>query len=150
MIRFAYAAMLAAVAMSAAPEAANSLEVKVAVPPEVVRMARDRLAGNARPQAPVLTLEGLEIGQDEGLTVRVLGPPDEQGMRRVIGVTSTIGAPQTKLKLPLQKVTLAVALNDRALEALAKDGIVSLVLEVRNNPSRKALRVDRVYFVKPE
>jgi hypothetical protein len=150
MIRFAYAMILAAVAMSAAPEAANSLEVKVAVPPEISRMARDRLAGNARPQSPVLMLEGLETGQDEALSVRVLGPPDDKGIRPVIGVTSTIGAPQKKLKRPLQKVTLAVPLNDRALDALIKDGVMSLVLEIRNNPSREALRVDRVYFVKPD
>jgi hypothetical protein len=114
--------------------AENTLEVKVSVPP----------AGIA---TPILMLQGLEIGANEGFSIRVLGPAVAGGERPVFGVAAIEGERQGAPKEPRQKMDLAIPLNVRAREALSAGREVSLGLEIRGNPEHKPLKVDRVYFV---
>ena len=87
--------------------AENTLEVKVSVPP----------AGIA---TPILMLQGLEIGANEGFSIRVLGPAVAGGERPVFGVAAIEGERQAAPKEPRQKMDLAIPLNARAREALHK------------------------------
>lgn len=115
------------------------------VPKEVAAQAARRVAGDATASPPILILEGLELGDNEGVTIRVRGPsePGSSAQGPILAVTSMVGRAQTAPKAPLQKVTLAVPLNDRASRLLIGRSEVALMLEVTKNPGRPPLKVDR-------
>jgi hypothetical protein len=104
--------------------------VDIPVPAEVARGAAP----------PILVLEGVELGQDEGITIQVLAG------RTVLGSAAMVGAKQSRPHPPLVIHTLIVPLNDRAREVLAGKSQVSLTLRVDAGPGRPALKLGRIYF----
>lgn len=121
--------------------------IRLTVPPEVSAQAESRAAGDASSPPPILVLEDLEVGDEEGLTLLVLGPePGSEKPRPVLGQASTVGLPQETPKAPLRKMTLAVPLNETASRFLAGKGKVSLTLEVEGSPGRPPLKFKRAYF----
>ncbi|HKV11712.1 MAG TPA: hypothetical protein VJ725_26435 [Thermoanaerobaculia bacterium] len=122
--------------------------LRLAVPREVSAQAASRAAGDASSPPPILMLEDLEVGDEEGLTVLVLGPaePGSGKPRPVLGQAATVGLPQKQPKAPLQKLTLAVPLNDEALRLVAGKSKVVLTLEVEGSPGRSPLKFKRAYF----
>ncbi len=142
--------VVAAALTCAAQEATRS--VLLEVPPEVSRQAVARSAGDASAPAAVLMLEDLELGSDEGLTIEVLGPPDEGSEEPgpVLAVAGTVGSPQEKPAAPLHHMTLAVPLNDLASRLLAEAREIRLTLRVAGSPGRPPLKFRRAYFQTPE
>jgi hypothetical protein len=126
----------------------DSTKVQVAVPKEVSARAAARLSGDSTAAPPVLVLDGLELGNNEGLTIRVMGPPESESSKAgaILGVAGMVGRRHNRQAAPLQKTMLVVPLNDRALKLLASHSEITLTLQVRNNPGRPPLKVDRVYF----
>ncbi len=121
--------------------------ITVTVPKDIAGRAARRLAGDATASIPILMLEGLEVGFKEGLTIRVLGPASREGEPRpVLAVTSIVGKSQTEPLEPLQKMTLTVPLNERALSHLAGRQSVTLILQIANSPGRPPVKVERAYF----
>jgi hypothetical protein len=142
----ALAAVLAPAAVGA-----GETTVRVMVPDEVAGRAARRAAGDATASVPILILEGVEIGDAEGLTIRILGPPEPGSPTPgpVLAVASMVGRAQATPRSPLQKVTLAVPLNDRASKVLAGRSEVTLTLKVTNSPGRPPVKVDRAFFRDP-
>lgn len=137
----------ASVLMCAArPETRTTL--RLTVPREVSAQAASRAAGDASAPPPILMLEDLEVGDGEGLTILVLGPsePGSGKPRPVLGQAATVGLPQKVPKMPLQKMTLAVPLNDTALRLVVGKKKVELILEVEDSPGRSPLKFKRAYF----
>jgi hypothetical protein len=121
--------------------------IRLTVPREVSAQAESRAAGNASSPPPILVLEGVEIGNEEGLTILVLGPEAASGKPRpILGQAATVGLPQEIPKEPLQKMTLAVPLNDTASRLLAGKSTVSLTLALEGSPGRPPLKLQRAYF----
>lgn len=144
---FIWPVVAAALTCAARQEASRS--VLLEVPSEVSRQAVARSAGDASAPAPVLMLEDLELGSDEGLTIEVLGPPDEGSgdpAGPVLAVAGTVGLPQARLAAPLHHMTLAVPLNDIASRLLAGDREIRLTLRVVGSPGRPPLKFRRAYF----
>ena len=140
--------VIAVTSLSAKQPEGGETQVRVAIPKAVSAYARARLSGETRAQPPILVLEGLELGQNEGLTIRVLGPTEPSSAKtgQVLGVVGTVGHKQHRPVAPLRKMTLLVPLNDRALAVLADNSEVTLTLIVENNPSRPPIKAERVYF----
>ena len=138
---------LAGAATCAADEAARTA-VKVTVPDEVGAEATARAAGDATAAAPVLMLEGVEVVPGEALTIRVLGPPpagsDEGG--ELLGTAATVGSSGADPEEPLERMTLAVPLNEHGSRLVAAGGEVTLTLEVEGAPGRPPLALARAYF----
>jgi hypothetical protein len=113
-----------------------------------VRRTKCRATGEAKAPPPILILEGVELGEGEGITVRVLGPSAAGSSvpAPVLRSASMVGQAQKVPKPPLRKTTLAIALNDRAVELLAGRSEISLTLSVTNSPGRARLKVARVFF----
>jgi len=117
----------------------SDLIVHVAVPEEIA-------AGGYR-GAPILALEGVELGNGEGLTLEVLGETGEASSERVLfGTASVVGHRQARPATPIWKANLLVPLTERAARMLAGRHDINLTLRVRNNPDRAPLKLDRVYF----
>jgi hypothetical protein len=143
-------AALAGVLVATAGEAADAT-VRVSVPAEVAAQAARRAAGDATAAPPVLVHDGMEIGEGEGLTIRVRGPADPGSSAKgpILAVTGMVGRAQRSPKPPLRKVTLTVPLNERGMALLAGRGEVTLTLEVTNNPGRAPLAVERAFLDVP-
>jgi hypothetical protein len=97
----------------------------------------------------VLILEGVQLGEGEGVTIRVRGPSEPGASGPIVAVTSMVGRAQRSPRPPLQKVTLAVPLNERGTKLLAGRREVTLTLEVTNSPGRPPLAVARAFFERP-
>lgn len=140
--------MAAASVLMCAAQTENRTTLQLAVPREVSAQAASRAAGDASSPPPILVLEDVEVGHDEGLTILVLGPaePGSSEPRPILGQAATVGLPQKALKTPLQKMTLAVPLNEKALRLVAGKSKVSLTLEVGDSPGRPPLKFKRAYF----
>jgi hypothetical protein len=140
--------MAAASVLMCAAQPDTRTTLRLTVPREVSAQAASRAAGDASSPPPILILEDLEVGDGEGLTIRVLGPaePGSSNPPPVFGQAATVGLPQKTLKKPLQKMTLAVPLNDKALHLVAGKSTVSLTLEVEDSPGRPPLKFKRAYF----
>jgi len=123
------------------------MTIRLAVPKQVAAQAAARAAGDASSPPPVLMLEDLEVGNGEGLTLRVLGPaePGSSGPRPVLAVSATVGSPQKVPAAPVQHLTLAIPLNEKASRLLKGKSEVTLTLEVEDSPGR-TLRLKRAYF----
>ena len=139
---------LAAVLAAAVAEGGETT-LHLTVPVEVAARAARRSAGDATTSPPILILEGVEVGDDEGLTISVLGPAEPGSSGPVLAVTGLVGRPQTSPRAPLRKMTLAVPLNDRAAKLLVGRSDVVLTLRVTNSPGRPALKIDRAFFQDP-
>jgi hypothetical protein len=122
--------------------------VQVSVPKSVAAQATRRATGDAKAPPPILILEGVELGEGEGITIRVLGPSAAGSFvpAPVLGSASMVGQAQKVPKPPLRKTTLAIPLNDRAVELLAGRSEIVLTLRVTNSPGRTRLKVERVFF----
>lgn len=133
--------------MCAAADPGAETAVRVSVPKEVAAQAAARARGDAAAPAPVLILEGVELGRGEGLTFDVLGPADRRksGARPVLAVTGLVGEPQKVLVEPRQIMTLVVPLNDRALPLLAGKSEIALTIHVED-AGRPRLRFKRAFF----
>lgn len=139
--------MAAAGVLMCAAQPDTRTTIRLTVPREVSAQAESRAAGNAISPPPILMLEDLEVGDGEGLTLLVLGPePGSEKPRPVLGQAATVGLPQKVPKEPLQKMTLAVPLNETASRLLAGKSEVSLTLEVEGSPGRSPLKFKRAYF----
>jgi hypothetical protein len=140
-------ATVASVLMCAAQPSAETT-VRLKVPKQVAAQQTARAAGNASAPSPVLMLEDVEVGADEGLTIQILGPakPGSSEPRPVLGVAATVGQPQKVLKGPVRRMTLAVPLNDKASRLLAGKSEVTLVLQVEDSAGRPPLKFKRAYF----
>jgi hypothetical protein len=122
------------------------IAMRVSVPKEVSAQATARARGDAAAPAPVLVLEGVELGRGEGLTFDVLGPADHKsGTRLVLAVTGLVGEPQKVLVEPRQVMTLVVPLNDRALPLMAGKTEIALTIRVED-PGRPRLKFKRAFF----
>lgn len=127
----------------------SELTLRLTVPHGVSAQAARRAAGDPTASPPILILEGVEVGTDEGLTIRVLGPPEPGSPAPILAVTSTVGKPQATPRPPLQNMTLAVPLNDRASLLLVGRSDVILTLKVMNSPGRSPIKIDRAFFLAP-
>jgi hypothetical protein len=125
--------------------------VKLTVPKSVAALAALRAGGDSKVSPPILILEGVELGEGEGITIRVLGPSPGGASKSapVLGSASMVGQPQKVPNLPLHKTTLAVPLNDRAVELLAGRNEIILTLRVINSAGRAPLKIDRIFFQEP-
>jgi hypothetical protein len=126
--------------------------VKLTVPKSVAAHAALRAAGGAKASPPILILEGVEIGEGEGITIRVLGPSPGGASKSapVLGSASMVGQPQKVPKPPLRKTTLVVPLNDKAVQFLAGRSEIILTLRVINSAGRAPLKIDRIFFQEPD
>lgn len=88
------------------------------------------------------------MGQGEGLTIEVVGPPEpgSSGPGPVLAVAAMVGLPQKEPVAPLQRMTLAVPLNEKASRLLAGKNEVRLTLQVEDSPGRPPLKFERAYF----
>src|SRR5262249_28168240 len=138
--------------LTSAPDVGSETTVHLTVPKTVAAWAARRAAGDTQAPVPILILEGVELGDAEGITIQVLGP-SEPGMAApgpVLAVTSMVGRPQKTPQSPLHKTTLAVPLNDRAAQLLAGRSDVTLTLQVIKSPGRPALKIERAFFQEPD
>jgi hypothetical protein len=135
-------------AASCAAQPHGSMSLRIPIPAQVSRHAAARAAGDAAAPAPVLMLEDLEVGDGEGLKLQILGPADPKTGKPgpVLAVASTVGSPQATPRPPLQRMTLAIPLNDRAVAYLQGKKEARLVLQVANSPGRPAPKFKRAYF----
>lgn len=160
--------MLAGALLTGAAAAPGApVTVHLPVPARVAAQAASRAAGDATAAAPILMLEDLELGAGEGIEILVRAAPEpptaatghaegEERQERaerpdrhppVLGAAGTVGKRQaTHLAEPVERVTLAIALNDQASRLLAGKRSVTLTLEVEGNPGRPPLRFKRAYF----
>lgn len=135
---------------SAASQACDETRVLVSVPEAVSAEALLRARGDPGGSAPVLILENVELGMNEGVTIRVLGPkPSNSGQPPVLGVAETIGERQDRLKPPLRHMTLAIPLNDKALALLVDRREITLTLQVEDGARRPPLKMQRVFLHTP-
>ena len=124
----------------------------VAVPKPVAEQVKMQLGEDGRLRegrafrAPVLILEGVEIGQGESLTFRVLGPASRGAERPVLSVSGMVGSSQATPALPLQSIDLVVPLNQRSLVLLAGKTTLHIVLKVDRNPRRPPLKVKAAHL----
>lgn len=140
---------LTGIVVSAAAHTADTT-LRLTVPKSVAAHAARRAAGDATASLPLLILEGVRMGPDEGLEITVLGPPDETGgPSKILAVTGTVGSPQATPRPPPQKVTLPVPLNDEAAKLLAGRDEITLTLRVAGRPGRSPLEFDRAFFREP-
>ncbi len=125
--------------------------LRVIVPHDVSAQAARRAAGDPTASPAVLILEGVELGEGEGVTIRVRGPsaPGSSAKGPIVAVTGMVGRAQRSPQPPLQKVTLAVPLNERGTQLLVGRTEVVLSVEVTNSPGRPPLRVGRAFFETP-
>lgn len=125
--------------------------VRLTVPKSVAAHAALRATGDPKVSPPILILEGVELGEGEGITIRVLGPSPAGSSipAPVLGTASMVGQAQKVPKPPLSKTTLAIPLNDKALELLAGQSEIELTLRVTNSPGRARLKIERVFFQEP-
>jgi hypothetical protein len=149
---FVLTAALAAFMAFAGGGSTEDTTVKLTVPKSVAALAALRAAGDSKVSAPILILEGVEVGESEGITIRVLGLSATGGSKSppVLGSASMVGQPQKVPKPPLRKTTLAVPLNDRAVALLAGRSEIVLTLRVSNSPGRAPLKIERVFFQEPD
>ena len=142
----------AVAAIAAFAEGGSDTTVRLTVPKSVAAQAALRAAGDPKVSPPILILEGVELGQDEGITIRVLGPSGASASipAPVLGTASMVGQPQKNPKSPIRKTTLTVPLNDRAVELLAGRSEIVLKLRVTNSPGRARLKIERVFFQEPD
>lgn len=140
---------LAGVLMSGPSERGGETKLRLEVPKTVAEQASQRTGGDAHASPPILMLEGLELGYNEGLTITVLGPPQSGSSQPgpILAVSGMVGQPQKTLKTPLQKTTLAIPLNDKASQLLVGRREVTLILKSEGRPP---LKVDRAYFLNEE
>jgi hypothetical protein len=138
---------MAVVLMCAASPNAETT-VRLAVPKKVAEQAAARAAGNASSPPPLLMLEDVELGSGEGLTIRVLGPAAGGGpaSRPLLAESGMVGSRQKVLQAPVQRMTLAVPLNETASRLLKGKGEITLTLQVDGSPGRPPLKVKRAYF----
>jgi hypothetical protein len=122
--------------------------VRLTVPKKVADEAAARAAGNAASPPPVLMLEDVELGAGEGLTIRVLGPAEggTSPSRPLLAESGMVGSRQKVLQAPVQHMTLAVPLNEKASRLLKGKGEITLTLQVDGSPGRPPLKVKRAYF----
>jgi hypothetical protein len=141
----AWPVVAAVLTCAAQPEAMTT--VRLQVPPEVSRHASARAAGDASSPPPILMLEDLEVGSDEGLTIQVLGPPEKEGAEPpILAITATVGLPQATPQVPIQRMDMVVPLNDEGARLLVGKKEVRLTLRVVDSPGRPAPRFKRAYF----
>jgi hypothetical protein len=139
-----------AAALMCTPSKGSDTKLRIPVPKEVADQAARRVAGDAKAPPPILMLEGLEFGDNEGLTIKVLGEPEpgSAGPGPVLAVTGVVGQPQKTPKTPLQKINLPVPLNDTASQLLSGHNEVTLTLKLEGAGTRRApIKVDRAFFV---
>ena len=140
-------AAVALVLMCAAEHGAETT-VRLTVPKKVAAQAAARAAGDASSPPPVLMLEDVEVGAGEGLTLRVLGPAERgsPGSRPVLAMSGTVGSNQKAPPGPVQHMTLAVPLDEKASRLLKGKSEITLTLQVEGRPGRPALKFKRAYF----
>jgi hypothetical protein len=137
-----------AVLLMCAADPNTETTVRLTVPKKVADQAAARAAGNAASPPPILKLEDVELGSGEGLTIRVLGPaePGSSRSRPVLAESGMVGSRQKVLQAPVQKMTLAVPLNEQASRLLKGKSEITLTLQVDGSPGRPPLKVKRAYF----
>jgi hypothetical protein len=135
----------AVIVLAAAMCSSHSLPrttLRLDVSERVAAHAAARANGDAAAPAPILMLEDIEIGAGEGLTIDVYGPDQ----RKVFGVAALVGARQSQLLEPRERMTLVVPLNDHAARAIAQSREITLTLVLRDSPGREPLAIRRAYF----
>lgn len=120
---------------------AGAVTLRLQIPPDVARHAAARAGGNASAPTPVLVLRNLVVGAGEGFTLDVFGPGGER-----LAVSGLVGQRQAVPAEPVERMTLAVPLNDAGARLLSGRSEVALTLRLRDNPDRPALRFERAYF----
>jgi len=134
-----------AVLLMCAADPKAETTMRLTVPKKVADQAAARAAGDAASPPPILMLEDVELGSGEGLTIRVLGPA-EGSTRPVLAESGMVGSRQKVLQAPVQLMTLAVPLNDKASRLLKGKAEIALTLQVDGSPGRPPLKVKRAYF----
>jgi len=125
---------------------------RIGVPAVVAEQATRYAAGDRQMSPPVLMLEGLEVGSNEGLKIKVLGEPQAGSSEpAVLAVTGVVGHSQNSAQPPLRKINLPVPLNEKAAPLLKGQSEVTLTLRLEHNGAgHPPLKVDRVYFITSE
>lgn len=142
-----YCGLLFGLLACSAAAKSNELRFHVGVPQDVAALAARRAAGDAAAPSAVLMLHGLEFGANEGFKIEVLGEPRTGASPVTWGATALVGGPQRTPQSPLQKIDLAVPLNDAATQLLAKRSDVTLILRFEHtDPDRPPVKVDSVFF----
>ena len=134
--------------LASATAHAGETTLHLNVPKRVAADAAQRAAGDHAVAPPILVLEGLEVGSDEGLEITVLGPPrGAGGPGRILGSTGMVGSPDSPRLT--QKFTLPIPLNDEGAKLVAGQSAVTLTLRAAGRPARTPLKFDRAYFQEP-
>jgi hypothetical protein len=130
------------------PQSSRETILRIKVPRELSDAAAGRSGQKALAKLPVLILEGVEIGDGEGVSFKVLSGTarDASHDRVILAEAGTVGQPQKTLKEPLQKINLTVPLNDKSLSLIAGQKEVTLGLRIMDSQGRPALKVARAYF----
>ncbi len=147
-VRYALLSIALIYTLASSTGAGSQTTLHLTVPKEVAIQAALRAAGDLKASPPILILEGVVLGAGEGLTFKVLGPPEpgSSGPGQVLAVTGLVGSPQSRPQQPLQKLTLVVPLNDRAPKLLVGRSEITLTLKVVDSPGRPPLKLGRAFF----
>jgi hypothetical protein len=150
-LRYALLSTMFVGALTSATDAGGETTLRLTVPKEVATHAALRAAGDSGAPPPILILEGVELGHGEGFTIKVLGPPEPGSSEPspILAVAGMVGDRQKTPMPPLQEVTLAVPLNDRASRLLVGRSEITLTLKVTNSPGRPPLKLARAFFQVP-
>jgi hypothetical protein len=134
-----------AFALMAGPDDSKATKLHITVPKQVSSNAAARAAGDAHASTPVLMLEGIQVSDNQPLTITVLGPPEPGSTEdTVLAVTGMVGSLQKNANAPPQKFTLPVPLNDKASELLQDRSEIDL--KIRVDQGRAPLKIDRAFF----
>ncbi|MEM1181884.1 MAG: hypothetical protein AAGM22_26295 [Acidobacteriota bacterium] len=119
--------------------------LEVPVPSEVARGAELRLASRSGGEAPVLLLEGVELGADERIKIQIVAADGGDGAP-VLAQASTVGNGDGVYGPPVAKTTLVFPVNARGCEVIAGQAAVKLRLRIESSKDRPPLQFDRLRF----
>lgn len=121
--------------------------IELSIPQSVSQWAAAKMRGEHGAPTPVLWLEGIEVGADEGLRLEVVrvGHREEQP---ILGSAATVGMPQDTPREPVESMTLVIPLTEAAAELLVDREEVVLVLRVASSKIR-LLSYERVSWGPP-
>jgi hypothetical protein len=143
-----FAVLCTLLMLTLAANAGGDGEVKIhlTIPKAVAAQAASRAKGDAKSATPVVLLKGVEIGDDEGITIELYGTPaGGSGKPVFLGMASTVGESQKVVKRPIRKADLVIALNDKGL-VFVQGREVTFTLRVSGSPGREPLKFERALF----
>jgi hypothetical protein len=148
-------AALVVVLASGGTVVTGATTLRLAVPPEVSSRAAARLAGDVKAPGPILILEGVEVRDDAGVTLRVSvprrrGSSSPGATLAEAGLVGSMNAQgdtaADRQSIPARRQMLVIPLNDDGTRMVVGRRFVTLVLEAESDGGRVPLRFARAYF----